>query len=114
MKVSHSNKHDLRVVLYFAEADNNCNSIFGCYGSTTAGDRGLERCSCYRDCHRSGPKVCGSDGRLHHNLCRLEVEACRGGKHVYVVPMHICNRGKIITSFCSFLIVVRLNTKHKI
>lgn len=83
----------LLLIMILLESDDDCNTIFGCYGAI-AEDGEYERCSCYRDCHHSGPKVCASDGEIHPNLCRLEVEACRRGSHIIVKPMSFCNQGE--------------------
>ncbi|XP_013402650.1 C3 and PZP-like alpha-2-macroglobulin domain-containing protein 8 [Lingula anatina] len=74
--------------------DEDCNSVFGCYHSSIKEE---DRCSCYRDCRHSGPRVCGSDGVLYPNKCRMEVEACSQGVHIEAVPLMNCDGMKQVT-----------------
>ncbi|XP_063003438.1 C3 and PZP-like alpha-2-macroglobulin domain-containing protein 8 [Elgaria multicarinata webbii] len=65
-----------------------CKSVFGCLE-----DGYFERCLCSRDCGSDGDPVCGSDGLLYQNHCRMEVAACRNSTRVEQVPVAQCAGG---------------------
>ncbi|MFT7798785.1 C3 and PZP-like alpha-2-macroglobulin domain-containing protein 8 [Arapaima gigas] len=65
-----------------------CNDILGCVE-----EERFERCACYRDCGYDGEPLCGSDGKIYHNRCQMEVAACRNVTCIEQVPMAQCSQG---------------------
>ncbi|XP_061457145.1 C3 and PZP-like alpha-2-macroglobulin domain-containing protein 8 isoform X3 [Rhineura floridana] len=62
-----------------------CNGLFGCLE-----DGLFEQCLCSRDCGHGGEPVCGSDGLVYPNHCRMEVAACGNSTQIEQVPMAQC------------------------
>ncbi|KAG8193223.1 hypothetical protein JTE90_005570 [Oedothorax gibbosus] len=51
---------------------------------------GLPECACQFNCPQTLDPVCGSDGKLYDNECRLREEGCRQQKSVMPVHIEMC------------------------
>ncbi|XP_032990817.1 C3 and PZP-like alpha-2-macroglobulin domain-containing protein 8 isoform X1 [Rhinolophus ferrumequinum] len=62
-------------------------------GSTAAREEGatVTRCGCSRDCGVHEDPVCGSDGVVYANACRLQEASCRGRERLEPAPPGHCD-----------------------
>ncbi|GFY54764.1 hypothetical protein TNIN_40671 [Trichonephila inaurata madagascariensis] len=69
------------------------------YGGVCDHDpRGYVHCVCSFHCSPLRDSVCGSDGRLYENECRLREESCRLQQNIQIVASENC--GVVSTSVC--------------
>ncbi|GBL55282.1 hypothetical protein AVEN_134379-1, partial [Araneus ventricosus] len=60
--------------------------------------RGYVHCVCSFHCSPIRDSVCGSDGRLYENECRLREESCRLQQNIQIVASENC--GVVSASVC--------------
>lgn len=73
------------------------NSIAGCSEiEPRSFDDIYNECKCYEQCGFGGPSVCGSDGILYLNKCRMQVAACEKEMDIKSNNKSFCNMGKTI------------------
>lgn len=65
-------------------------------GSAAAPEEGatITRCGCSRDCGAHEDPVCGSDGVVYANACRLQEASCRGRERLEPAPPGHCDLGE--------------------
>lgn len=60
---------------------------------------GIPHCICSYHCPSGGPEeetVCGSDGRLYENECKLQEEACRRQQEIQPAISRLCEDSKLL------------------
>ena len=59
---------------------------------------GIPHCICSYQCPPKGAEesVCGSDGRLYENECKLQEEACRRQQDIAIEDSKLCEENKVI------------------
>ena len=53
-----------------------------------------EECHCNHNCGFEGPEVCGSDGNIYLNRCRMEAASCELNTEITEEERSICFQGK--------------------
>ncbi|XP_077993522.1 C3 and PZP-like alpha-2-macroglobulin domain-containing protein 8 [Glandiceps talaboti] len=72
---------------HIEESPEGCNSLFGCPHFR---EDNFERCACVHECDDSGTPVCGSDGNMYPNLCKMEVDSCKLNMELISMPLDEC------------------------
>ena len=82
------------------------------YGGVCEYDsEGLPYCACAFQCPVIFDPVCGSDGRLHDNECKLKEEACKQQKSVMPVHIEMCEGEEVfVKTYCIPFVI----TEHEI
>ncbi|GFT75430.1 kazal-like domain-containing protein [Trichonephila clavipes] len=66
------------------------------YGGVCDHDpRGYVHCVCSFHCSPLRDSVCGSDGRLYENECRLREESCRLQQNIQIVASENCGAKEV-------------------
>ncbi|XP_039255837.2 C3 and PZP-like alpha-2-macroglobulin domain-containing protein 8 [Styela clava] len=61
-------------------------------------DDRFPECKCYQECGYQGPRVCGNDGVMYENLCRMQVTSCETHKSINQEIDSFCEeRGMSVT-----------------